>query len=118
MANENSRFFQELAIGTAVSFKFSTGDRFHGSVFYFCPQLNGSLFGIENGGVLRVDGRYEHISGFSHFNLNDITELQVHVVPTQNPNTQDTQDNNRDDGSSSKSIESKLESLRLDPPSQ
>ncbi|KAF8077245.1 hypothetical protein N665_1053s0001 [Sinapis alba] len=118
MANENSRYFQ-LAIGTTISFKRrSTGERFHGSVFYFSPQLNGSLFGIQNVGVWRVDGRYEHISGFNHFNLNDITELQVNVVPRQNPNAQDAQDNNRDDGSSSKSIESKMGSLRLDPPSK
>ncbi|KAG2255907.1 hypothetical protein Bca52824_075201 [Brassica carinata] len=142
MANENSSF-QELAIGTTVSFKRgSTGERFHGSVFYFSPQLNGSLFGIQNVGVWRVDGRYERISGFNHFNLNDITvriiknfkftyvlsilncflgcnqELQVNVVPRQNPNTQDAQNNNNNDGSSSKSIESKMGALRLDPPSK
>ncbi|KAL0650251.1 hypothetical protein Bca4012_092942 [Brassica carinata] len=103
MANENSSF-QELAIGTTVSFKRgSTGERFHGSVFYFSPQLNGSLFGIQNVGVWRVDGRYERISGFNHFNLNDIT---------------DAQNNNNNDGSSSKSIESKMGALRLDPPSK
>ncbi|CAN7030921.1 hypothetical protein IGI04_017027 [Brassica rapa subsp. trilocularis] len=118
MANENSSF-QELAIGTTVSFKRrSTGERFHGSVFYFSPQLNGSLFGIQNVGVWRVDGRYERISGFNHFNLNDITELQVNVVPRQNSNTQDAQNNNNNDGSSSKSIGSKMGALHLDPPSK
>ncbi|CAN8313850.1 unnamed protein product [Cochlearia groenlandica] len=121
MANENSRNFQELDIGTMVSFKVkNTGDRFHGSVFYFSSQSNGSLFGIQNVSVWRVDGRYEHVTGFNHFNLNDITDLQVNVVARQNPNNnQDGQNhNNRDNGSSSKSIENKIGSLRLDPPSK
>ncbi|XP_024009097.1 uncharacterized protein LOC112084151 [Eutrema salsugineum] len=121
MANENSRNFQELDIGTMIRFKMrNTGDWYQGSVFYFSPQPNGSLFGIQNVSVWRVDGRYEHVSGFNHFNLNDITELQVNVVARQNPiNIQDGQNNNRDGGSSSsKSIENKMGSLRLDPHSQ
>lgn len=77
-----------------------------------CCDSNDFCMGSFTVGVWRVDGRYERISGFNHFNLNDITvriiknfkftyvlsilncflgcnqELQVNVVPRQNSNTQ------------------------------
>lgn len=51
MANGNSRALEELMeIGTRVSFKMRTsGDLYHGSIFYYTPQPNGFLFGIEHG---------------------------------------------------------------------
>ncbi|CAH2034769.1 unnamed protein product [Thlaspi arvense] len=119
MANENSRNVQALAIGTMVSFKMrTTGDQYQGMVFYFTPQPNGFLFGLQNVDVWRMDGRYEHISGFSHFNLNDITEFEVDVVARRPNYAQGGRNNNRDGGSSSKAIENKMGSLRLDPPSK
>ncbi|VVA93236.1 unnamed protein product [Arabis nemorensis] len=103
MASKTSRNSQEWPLGSIVNFKDkSTGERFQGTVYYFTPKPQGSEMGIKNVTVWRVDGRCER-QGYHHCNLNDI---------------RDDQDNNGDDGSSSKSIEGKMESLRLDPPSK
>uniref|UniRef100_A0A1J3GA57 Uncharacterized protein n=1 Tax=Noccaea caerulescens TaxID=107243 RepID=A0A1J3GA57_NOCCA len=120
MANGNSRALEELMeIGTRVSFKMrSSGDLYHGSIFYYTPQPNGFLFGIEHVSVWRADGKFERLSGFNHFNVNDVMELDY---ARQRPNnTQDGQNNNRDEAASSSStpIKNKMGSLRLDPPPQ
>ncbi|VVA93232.1 unnamed protein product [Arabis nemorensis] len=102
---------QELTIGSIVTFMTrDTGVRFEGTIYHISPQPQGTLLGIKNVFVWRMDKRCEFGSEINSLSLNKI--MGLHVIGGANiTNTnQDGTNNNCGD-----ELEGKMESLHLDP---